>query len=475
MNWFLLFCGFLFGCRTCPAFAQYWFPNPGLNAMTIDIQYQAAMAQVRSQATGEAKGTPEQVAVSGASSLVYKPSLSVRKKNLAQFVAKTRAVDPQGAAKMEQIFASTDIINEMGKAIAPFGLRADNAADAYTTWWINAWQASRGRTDTLPRKQIDAVKAQAAQAMSATPLFKTASDALKQEFSEAHLIQAALIDGNMEAAKGNPAQLKAIAQAVRQGAKASGVDLDTMELGPNGFVMAAAKVTRTAIAPKTQVHSATTVAPAKALPVVTASNAMSTIQMAVFTMWGDLQYHPMVLFKDGTTYDIDDASLETSNLPLLKQQKPNSWGRWKTSGNKYFFSDSKGKVSDYVLGDGGLFRSFPAKQGAVLNASYKSVSGSGMGEMSTLSTRKLRFFPNGRFAQDNSFVASGSGDVSGVSMGGGSTSQFAGTYAISGHRIILAFNDGTKKDFFFGFGSQGTPPRPDMEMIFIGFGAYVTE
>jgi hypothetical protein len=168
-------------------------------------------------------------------SLDFKSSVSRRRQNLSKFVEKTRATDPQGAAKMANLFASTDVIEQIGKGLAPYGLRTNNVADVYTVYWINAWLGSRGRSDDLPKAQVIAVRNQAAQALSSTPQFRSATDAQKQEFAEALLIQAALIDGSIKYAKSNPALLNKFKAAISQGAKGMGLDLDKMTLTPQGF------------------------------------------------------------------------------------------------------------------------------------------------------------------------------------------------------------------------------------------------
>ncbi|QAY78094.1 hypothetical protein [Sphingosinicella sp. BN140058] len=76
--------------------------------------------------------------------LRYTPSMARRVANLAGFVSKTRAVDPAGAADLERMFADGDFIEKIGAALAPYGMRVDNLADAYTVYWISAWQATRG-------------------------------------------------------------------------------------------------------------------------------------------------------------------------------------------------------------------------------------------------------------------------------------------------------------------------------------------
>lgn len=170
--------------------------------------------------------------------LRYSPSKARRTANLAHFVEKTRKADPAGAKDLATLFASGDFIDKIGKAIAPYDLHVDNVADAYTIWWINAWQATRGRNDTPGPAVKDAVREQAARALTAAPEFAGAGDAAKQELAESLLVQAALIDTAVEQAKGDRRRLDAVGAAVAQGARGMGLDLSTMELTDQGFVPA---------------------------------------------------------------------------------------------------------------------------------------------------------------------------------------------------------------------------------------------
>jgi hypothetical protein len=167
--------------------------------------------------------------------LDFQPSLSRRKQNLSKFVEKTRDKDPQGAVQMAQLFASTDVIEQIGKSIAPYGLSTNNVADVYAIYWASAWLGSRGRNESLPKSQIIAIKNQAARALSATTQFRFATNAQKQELAEAMLIQVALIDASIDYAKSNPALLNKVKVAISQGAKAMGLDLDRMTLTSQGF------------------------------------------------------------------------------------------------------------------------------------------------------------------------------------------------------------------------------------------------
>jgi hypothetical protein len=236
------FCGFLLAVVP-NAIAQEYSPNQTdyvgiqLSSVPFDITVRNIENNLVSPSKSSTSSQPS-VSVNKAAT-TFTPSAARTRANLAAFADKTRATDPEGAAKMEEMFASVDIIAEIGKNIAPYGLKTNNIADAYTVYWINAWEASRGivgSTETSERAQ--AVRAQTVNAMAAVPALATATDAQKQEYAEALLIQAGMISLTAEAAVNDPAYLRAVGAAVAKGAKAMGLDLDTMDLTPNGFVPA---------------------------------------------------------------------------------------------------------------------------------------------------------------------------------------------------------------------------------------------
>jgi hypothetical protein len=171
-------------------------------------------------------------------SAAYAPSKSRTRTNLATFVRKTRSTDPQGANQMEQFFASTDIIGQIDSAMRTIGLRADNSAHAYALWWVSAWRASKGDLSTADAGTYAAVAAQALRGLANASAFTGSSDAQKQEMAEAMLVQSALIDASLEKYAGDKAMMAKLASAVRQGAAASGLELDKMTLTPKGFMPA---------------------------------------------------------------------------------------------------------------------------------------------------------------------------------------------------------------------------------------------
>ncbi|MDF0490020.1 hypothetical protein PX554_17940 [Sphingomonas sp. H39-1-10] len=193
-------------------------------------------APTRPSAGGAAR-PPAAPAASGAA-FRFTPSLELRKRNYAQFIEKTRAATPQGADELQKLFAQKDVIAEITPALAGFGLRTDDVADAMTVYWLNAWMASRGRSDQNSKEQAQAVRRQAANAIAATGQIATLNDARKQEMAEAFLIQAMLLEAMTAQAKADPAKMAQVQASARTGAKAMSLDLDAMELTPTGFVLA---------------------------------------------------------------------------------------------------------------------------------------------------------------------------------------------------------------------------------------------
>lgn len=191
------------------------------------------------RARDEARGAAPSEAAPDLAALRYTPSLARRKANLAGFVAASRKADPAAAASLEAFFAEQgDLIEKLNGIMATQGLQADNVADAYAVWWMSAWQASRGSIAETDVATNRAVQGQVARALASTAELARAGDAAKQQLAEALLVQTVMLEAAVEQARGDPAQLRAVAAAATQGARGMGLDLSTMNLTPAGFVPA---------------------------------------------------------------------------------------------------------------------------------------------------------------------------------------------------------------------------------------------
>jgi hypothetical protein len=207
----------------------------GRDAVTRSIFDQQICPECSS--TEDSTSISESQPVISSEQLNFQVSVSRRAQNLSQFVEKTRAIDPQGAAQMAQLFASTDVISAIGQDLAAYGLRVDNVADAYTVYWINAWLGAHGRQDDVSESQIAAVKNQAVMVLSATPQFAAATDGQKQELAEALLLQSALIEAAIDHAASDPILLEQTKAAIAQGAQNFGLDVYQMNLTSQGFLL----------------------------------------------------------------------------------------------------------------------------------------------------------------------------------------------------------------------------------------------
>lgn len=188
-------------------------------------------------------------------------------------------------------------------------------------------------------------------------------------------------------------------------------------------------------------------------------------------------FEPVVLFKDGTYMEVQDAALEDTDLVASRAAKPKRWGRWVAAAGGYTLTGSTGKPETMKLQDGSLFKAFGAS-GRMLSVPYKRISGGGNsalgGEMTIASSSQYAFMPDGRFSRDGSFGAIGSGQTSGVGMAASSRNRQAapGRYTLKDHTLTLTFPDGRQKRHFFAFGSKKAPAQLDTEMIFIDGSVY---
>jgi hypothetical protein len=188
-----------------------------------------------SESKKPSKNSPSTPAKLSSSKLVFKPSNAVRQASLKRFVENLRQNNPAGAVQVKQIFDSTDVINQIGQKMATVGLKSNNLADAYAVYWTSAWLGARGRSDSLPKTQMIAVRNQVAEVLLKVPQLAAATDTQKQEIAETLLVQALLISISTDGSKSDPAVSEQVQKVIAQGAKSFGLDLYQMTLTDQGF------------------------------------------------------------------------------------------------------------------------------------------------------------------------------------------------------------------------------------------------
>lgn len=217
-----------------PAMAQDFTPSPLANILP-SITRTDPLGIVLEERERRLNGqNPSAVRVSR-DSLDFARSQTRQQENYRNFVAKSLRAGGAGMAALKEVIGM-DPVRSMAPALARFGLSTSNVADAYSVYWMEAWQAAHGRFEDGTRAQALGVQAQAAAALSEVPEITGAGAAAKQEMADALLVQAAMIAVAKNQARGDPARMRQLGRAVRQGARASGIDLDAMELTARGFV-----------------------------------------------------------------------------------------------------------------------------------------------------------------------------------------------------------------------------------------------
>jgi hypothetical protein len=212
-----------------PAAAQGVFD---MGALTNTIST-SANTQAEQKRAGQAVAVPSQSSIAA---LNYKLSLDLRRQNIAKFVEGMKGMNPEAGAQMEQAFAQVDIIDEVGKGIAKYGLKTSNIADAYTVYLMTAWMTANGRMDDNSNEQVAGTKQMAVNALTASPDVGKLSDADKQAFAESLLIQAMLFEATLGSVAADPAQMAKVQGDIRTGAKAMGIDVDLFKLTPTGLI-----------------------------------------------------------------------------------------------------------------------------------------------------------------------------------------------------------------------------------------------
>lgn len=203
---------------------------PAQQLWTVDVVDEKAVNDVV-----VADPVDEQAYVPTSTDLSFSPSSKRTQANLAQFVAKVRAQSPAAGDDLERFITTQDVLGTTGGIMGSLGLDPHNVADAYALWWIIVWAAANNQESPSDAATYQAVQRQARTAFGATTDFGQTSDADRQQFAEALMVQAALLDTTSDSVQGDAASMKLVAAAARKGAESMGLNLDTMVLTSEGF------------------------------------------------------------------------------------------------------------------------------------------------------------------------------------------------------------------------------------------------
>ena len=398
-----------------------------------------------------------QVSPAEVKTLAFKPSATRRRANLASFVAKSRASDPVGAAAMEQLFASTDVLAQLDEELAKQGLSVANVADAYTIWWITVWEAANGVSSDTPQGTIDAVKGQAARALLAVPAFTGASDADKQNLAESLLVQAMLLDAMNDSYREDATLGPQLRSAAAQGARGMGLDLSAMTLTADGFVSegAARETARPAPAP----------APSRSASVALVGGPRPPAGLAGIWRndWVENVFQPfsgLTLMARNVTfvftpggYFFDEipvgVGLDDAGAQAWMRDHPDGGGRFEVRGDKILLTYASGKTDgmDARKVQGGWSLAWGSRplgpkltfpDGATLSGVYGNETITNVGIGYVAGAHDYEFTADGRVAYGRR-VSMSTADLSSV---GGREGQ-SGRYRVEGSALRIDWDDGT--------------------------------
>ena len=166
----------------------------------------------------------------------FKTNSATRRNLLANLVARTRAANPQSGAALERDFAKGDPIAAIAPALARYGIRTDDVADTMAVYLISAYYGVRGSNQDPSPASLRATRDQMRRALLSNRAFVSASNAAKQQMSDALLIQVMFDDRMLSGAKGNPARMASVKSAIRQNAlQTFKLDLSKLKLTSQGL------------------------------------------------------------------------------------------------------------------------------------------------------------------------------------------------------------------------------------------------
>ncbi|MFD2585574.1 hypothetical protein ACFSQJ_01455 [Croceitalea marina] len=182
-----------------------------------------------------------------------------------------------------------------------------------------------------------------------------------------------------------------------------------------------------------------------------------------------ITFEPIVLFKDGSYYEIADEPLTDLNFSQSKQDQKDLWGTYQRSGDIFTLTDNEGKSNEYDLDSGNWFRAFAFDSSVRLKGTYEKISGGDFGNgVYALFNSQLTFLDSEHFTHTEN------GGITAYGSNVWKNDKNSGKYRIEGNLIQFDYNDGRKARLSFAIGAEGDNIM-DTDMLFIGGKAYVIE
>ncbi|WP_407529194.1 hypothetical protein [Methylobacterium oryzisoli] len=419
--------------------------------------------------------------------LPFTSTAELRARTVARHVRELQATNPIAAAEVAREMSKHDYDAIFRSLLDGTGLRPTDAGDVLTAFVVLQWMVANDATAEPSPAALRAIREQFVMPMADKPPLSRLET--RAAFAEQVKLRAVLHHAGWQAARRLgvvPRFLAGLSGEFIPPAKLRALDLTEEGLVAKGRARIAGPARRADDPPR--VAEAPAEAPPAALPAEPRHAAnwaqVEGVYFRATTGVGvggmvTIDFEPLILLRDGSTYEIDDAALEDVDLAAERQAKPRRFGRWTRSGDDFVLTGTSGKPLSYRLQDGSFFKAFPAGAGETLSRGYRRLSGGGNsamgGDVMIAVSSRYDFRPDGSYGRGGSVGATNSGATTGV---GSALSRRrapeGGRYALDRYTLTLTGADGRVRRLFFAFGSQKDPPQPDRDMIFIGDSVFST-
>ncbi len=416
--------------------------------------------------------------------LPFTATPALRAATVDREVQRLRAENPIAAAETAREMAKHDYDAIFRSFLADTPLRAEDAGDVLTAFIVLQWMVANDATAEPSPAALRAIRRRFVAPMAVRPPLSQPDT--RAAFAEQVKLRSVLHHAGWKAAK----QLGVLPRflATLSGEFIPAAKLRALALTDDGLVARDGSGPRPAPAPLPPAGDrapppAKTPAPppvADAGPPRHAANwdAVEGVYFRSTTGFGVggmmiVAFEPLILLRDGTTYEIDDAALEDVDLAAERAAHPRRFGRWTRTGKGFVLTGTAGKPVDYTPGDGSFFPAFPAGAGERVARAYRRLSGGGNsalgGSVTVAVENRYDFHADGSYGRGGSVGALNSGADTGVGTAiGRRRAPESGRYALDRYTLTLTGADGRSRRLFFAYGAQKNPPEIDRDMIFVG-------
>ena len=438
--------------------------------------------------TGDERERP--ASEEGAPALPFTSTPELRARTVARHLRELQATNPIAAAETAREMRQHDYDAIFRTLLDGTGLRAGDAGDVLTAFVALQWMVANDTQAEPSPAALRAIRRQFVAPMAVKP--PLSGPETRAAFAEQVKLRAVLHHAGWQAARRlgvMPRFLASLSGEFIPPAKLRALDMTDEGLVAKGRARIADRP-RPADDPPRPVEPPARGEVPPAAPPATPLHAAnweqvegvyfrSTTGVSVGGMV-TIDYEPLILLRDGSYYEIDDAALEDVDLAAERQAKPRRFGRWTRSGAGFDLTGTGGKPISYRLQDGSFFKAFPAGAGETLSRGYRRLSGGGNsalgGDVTIAGSSRYDFRPDGSYGRGGSVGATNSGATTGVGSAlGRRRAPEGGRYALDRHTLTLTGADGRVRRHFFAFGSQNDPPQPDRDMIFVGDRVFSTD